>query len=220
MKKKPILNNDFWKQIVKITRIENIDRKKFIINKCIESTNKNETILHVGCTDNPIFNIHTSLHYKLVLINSNIDGYDINKKDITMMQKNPKFDKSKLFYNLPSKKYKFIVAPEVIEHVNNVENFVNELINMCDNESRILFTTPNAFCNNHIKNNYDKFENNSTIFTELVHPDHNYWFSPFTLQNTLNKCFIKNKNINFSIKNYLINKDQNICSEVIITKKI
>jgi hypothetical protein len=72
--------------------------------------------------------------------------------------------------------------------VNNVEGFLMSLVQCCNNSTKLLITAPNAFCNSHISRNKD----NLNSFIEIVHPDHNAWYSPYTLQNTIKKTYNSN----------------------------
>lgn len=157
-------------------------------------------VLHIGCDDYPIFNNQSNLHMLLLKnINKNInikeiDGYDTNKETILLM-KNDNFLKDKnLFYEKPDKKYDFLLIPETIEHVDNINLFLLDLLDLMNNECDILITGPNAFCKIHIEKN--KLYNNS-FFIEEVHPDHNCWFSPYTLLNVIQKTYTKVENIKF-----------------------
>ena len=51
------------------------------------------------------------------------------------------------------------------------------------NAEVFYITAPNCFAKKHIERNF--YGNNE--FIEVVHPDHNCWYSPFTLKNQIEK---------------------------------
>lgn len=145
-------------------------------------------VLHYGCADWPIFDISTNLHYKLITTNSSVVGYDIDKNTIQLMNSLDVFKSCNLthdYESIRSDHFDLIVAPETIEHVFDVESFVLELSAI---GKQVLITAPNALCEHHFKRNLD----NGHCFTEIVHPDHKYWFSLYTLKNCIGLVLDKN----------------------------
>ena len=74
--------------------------------------------------------------------------------------------------------------PEVLEHTFNAKDFLDEIFSLDSNE--FFISVPSII-------HYSKemlFDEN--IFTEIVHPDHKYWFSPYTLYNIV-KPYIKDE---------------------------
>lgn len=155
-------------------------RGNMLINLC-----KNKKVLHVGCADWPIFNINNNLHYGLSKHIEQLDGYDINIEEISKMKKLKEFENLPIYSILPETKYDVILIPEVIEHVNNVEQFISQFSNLLNDHGIIYVSGPNAFCKIHMERN-KKIKNNE--FLEIVHPDHNCWYSLYTLPNTIKKC--------------------------------
>ena len=80
---------------------------------------------------------------------------------------------------LKNKKFDVIVAPEIIEHVNNVGLFLESAKMLFSPETTMIITTPNAFRLNAVPYN--------VLGYEYVHPDHNYWFSWKTLHTLCEK---------------------------------
>ncbi len=119
----------------------------------------------------------------------------ISKKDVLEnMQTHPLLTDAKLYHELPDKKYDLILAPETIEHVNNVEGILLGLLKCADANTIIVITAPNAFCELHMLRN--KVVDGA--FIEVVHPDHNCWYSPYTLPNTVRKVYgAHNINVDF-----------------------
>lgn len=107
-------------------------------------------------------------------INTRIDGLDI---DVETTNKLKQACPGTYFtsYKDVDKEYDIVIVPEVMEHVPNVDLFLKDIFSVKAKE--YLFTVPcmavaEIFCS-------DEFS------LEMVHPDHKYWFSPYTLYNTI-----------------------------------
>lgn len=90
-----------------------------------------------------------------------------------------------LWDTLPLKKYDLLLVPEVIEHVENCGEFLRSLEPLMHSGSELLVTAPNAFCASHMQRNREEAGN----FIEIVHPDHNGWYSLYTLPNLIRKIY-------------------------------
>lgn len=139
---------------------------------------QNKKVLHIGCSDYPIFNPKSNLHLKLKDICSELHGMDVDAKGIEVLSG---YFPGKYFEDLVSvdNDYDTILVPETIEHVDNVAIFLNQISKLKANT--FIISAPNCF------NNYFKHGIIKEKFVEFVHPDHNYWFSPYTLKNTIEK---------------------------------
>jgi 2-polyprenyl-3-methyl-5-hydroxy-6-metoxy-1,4-benzoquinol methylase len=179
--------NNFYIQKVKTNNVK-ISRLNFFEEKL-----KNKTVLHYGCADWPIYNQNTNLHYSLSKTIDTIDGFDKDKETITKMIDSGLFKNDTLFFEIPDKKYDFLLIPETIEHVNNVELFLHSILKNVKEDTEILITAPNAFVESQFKANTDQED----YYLESVHPDHNYWFSIYTLPNLIEKSF---KELNIETK--------------------
>ncbi|MGF6904349.1 hypothetical protein P3T22_005638 [Paraburkholderia sp. GAS348] len=72
--------------------------------------------------------------------------------------------------------------PEVIEHVGNVATFLEQIDRI--DFGTVVITVPDAVqC---YPRHFD-FADRDDTFVEIVHPDHNYWFTPYTLLNVVRK---------------------------------
>jgi len=170
--------NNFFIQKIYIINIEE-SRFSFFANLC-----KDKKVLHVGCADALHFNIDDNLHILLDGYASELHGMDIDENDLNKLKQ---ICKSKYFSNLNDcdRKYDIILVPEVLEHVFNAKEFLDQIFAISFKE--LIITVPNII-------HYGKEmieEDNS--FIEIVHPDHKYWFSPYTLYNII-KPYIKNEN--------------------------
>lgn len=139
-------------------------------------------VLHVGCADWPITNLKTSLHLALETICAEIDGVDPHVEALDQLR--PFVTKGQLFSSLQevSGHYDLVLVPEVMEHVPDVAGFLAQLQNL--DAELYLMSVPDAFqCRGR---HFDYVENEET-FVEVVHPDHNVWYTPYTFANTIQK---------------------------------
>lgn len=188
--------NNFYNQKIHMITIRQ-SRFNFITDLC-----NNKKVLHIGCSDYMVLesNVENNLHIFLSknCIGTTLHGLDIEEEATNKLAElcpgtyYTKYDQVKEDYNI-------IIVPEVLEHVSNVGSVLNDIFSI--NSNQYLFTVPSAhkmqlFCD-------DQFA------LEMVHPDHKYWFSPYTLYNIL-KPFRNNSIIQMF---YLENKAQ-ICALV------
>lgn len=135
----------------------------------------NSNVLHVGYVDWPKIRPDTSLHKNLSPFCKRLDGIDKRPAPSSMHVSNGKIFTD---WNEIENIYDYIIIPEVLEHVDNVKDFFHILNKYT---AKLIITTPDAFLlHSHFK------QLDSGIFQEKVHPDHKCWYSPYTLQNTIN----------------------------------
>lgn len=138
-------------------------------------------VLHVGCVDWPITNLKQSLHLQLEGL-CELDGFDINTEAFAQMQPHLK---GRLFSNwddVPKDHYDLVLVPEVMEHVPDVQGFLQHLQSL--GAAQYVITVPDAFsC---FRQHFD-YSSGAQTFVEVVHPDHNCWYTPYTLANVLRK---------------------------------
>jgi hypothetical protein len=176
-KKKPeqyLLHDEFWVQKVKTETI--VDRVPFF-----ENIAKDKNVLHLGCNDWPIFNPTYNLHIKLSKQAKSIHGFDVDLEGIENLKKYVNQNYYSEFNQLEGNVYDVCFVPETIEHVDDVRTFLEGLSTV--NSEVFYITAPNCFAKKHIERNF--YGNNE--FIEVVHPDHNCWYSPFTLKNQIEK---------------------------------
>ena len=137
-------------------------------------------MLHVGCTDHPIFDPATNLHLQLREICAELDGLDVDEEGLDTLRR---FAPGRYYTCAREVKgpYDVILVPETIEHVDNIAQFLDELSGIPF--TQCLITAPNAFLPGDNGNRYE----NDCIYVENVHPDHNCWFSPSTLRTCISK---------------------------------
>ena len=115
------------------------------------------------------------------MIARELHGFDIDINGIAELKKyvdQPYFSNYELMNN---NLYDVCLIPETIEHVDNVGIFLENLKFV--NAKKFVLTGPNCFVMEHMLRNSFK----DGIFTEIIHPDHNCWYSPYTLKNVIEK---------------------------------
>lgn len=158
-------------------------RKGFTTEYC-----RGKRVLHIGCVDAGMMALRIKqdnyLHRHIAEVAVEVIGADIDQDGLDLLT-NEGYEVHKL--DLESdlelltelgKRVDVIVIPEVIEHLNNVGRALENL-RASGFDGDILISTPNAYSWRAIHAIGER--------TELVHPDHNYWFSPSTLRVLLAK---------------------------------
>lgn len=138
-------------------------------------------VLHVGCADWPITDPKTSLHLALEPLCARLDGVDPHTEALEQLAP---YAKGRLFGSLSevSESYDVVLCPEVMEHVPDVHTFLAQLEGI--DAQTWLISVPDAFqCR---ERHFDYVEGEQT-FVEVVHPDHNVWYTPYTFANTIRK---------------------------------
>ncbi|HVA01371.1 MAG TPA: methyltransferase domain-containing protein [Terriglobia bacterium] len=171
----------------KLPKVEVVHgRRSVVLERCHD-----KRVLHLGCVDAGLLEERFArgelMHQQLASVATELWGADVDKEGIAFLR-------AKGFDNLicadiceeggvrtlSSQQFDVILATEVIEHLENPGKFlkaVNRI--MVPGRTEFIATVPNAFCiNNFI---------NLVRGLEVVHPDHNYWFSYRTLTTLLRK---------------------------------
>lgn len=157
-------------------QILNTNRHDFIVNQC-----KGKRILHIGCVDTFNYNINNNLHMKLSKVCRLLHGFDINIEGLNQLN----VDCPSIYYASYTDilgngiEYDIVIVPDVIEHVENVNDFITELCQLSTSE--YIITAPDiSLYPLHVK------YVDGTVY-EHVHGDHKAWYSPYTLYNTCKK---------------------------------
>ena len=160
---------DFWHQEIPLTPVA--ERKEFL-----KSHSSHKIVLHVGCVDWPIFNSNDNLHLSISTVAASLDCLD---PDLAGLQELQKHFSGGSYYSSATaidrnKIYQLIIVPEVIEHVNNIQLFLQSLDQLQFHEIIITgpYPRPDLFV-----------QHSDVLFTETIHPDHKIWVSPYTLVN-------------------------------------
>ena len=159
------------------------NRKAFTVHYC-----RGKKVLHIGCADAGIMELRISqnnyLHHHISQVATKLIGIDVDTKRINWL-KSEGYDVEVVDVQTNRnrlaelcKKVDVVVIPELIEHLDNVGLFLENLF-YCEFDNDILISTPNSFSHRHVQ-----FLSQGI---EMVHPDHNYYFSPVTLTTLLKK---------------------------------
>ena len=138
-------------------------------------------VLHVGCADWPITDPRTSLHIRLEEHCAALDGLDLHAEALDELRP---FVKGRLFTDFAevTDAYDVVLVPEVMEHVPDVAGFLAQLEAV--ESGCCLISVPDAFqCRSR---HFDYLADSATL-VEVVHPDHNVWYTPYTFSNTIRK---------------------------------
>ena len=138
-------------------------------------------VLHIGCADWPITNLNASLHLALEPVCAQLDGVDPHAEALEMLGPHVK---GRLFTSVAEVdgSYDLVLVPEVMEHVPNVSDFLAEL--QAIDAQAFLISVPDAF---QCRARHFDYLADSATFVEVVHPDHNVWYTPYTFANTIRK---------------------------------
>jgi hypothetical protein len=142
---------------------------------------KNKKVLHIGCTDYPIFNPENNLHINISKLTYEIHGFDLDIEGLKVLKQ---YVDQPYFSSLAdvTDSYDICLIPEVIEHVNNISLFLKDIEKI--DAKLFIIAAPNAFGNFYRNLNYFR---TGKLSVEIEHPDHNCYFSPYTLKNAIQK---------------------------------
>ena len=142
-----------------------------------------KSVLHVGYADWPITNVEANLHVALDRVCSRLDGVDPHSEAADAIRP---FVRGQLYSGLDevTDSYDFVLIPEVIEHVGDLESFFADVDRV--QFKSVAITAPDAYsC---MARHFELLQQDQDeLFVEVVHPDHNCWFSPYTLTNLVKK---------------------------------
>ena len=133
-------------------------------------------VLHIGFVDWPITDPDNNLHLSLSPLCERLDGFDVNFEHAEELR----VPNGELYneWDLLPNDYDVIIIPEVIEHVGNVEDFLRKI---SLKTGVLIITAPDAYLLQH------EWEETDSEFLEAVHPDHNCYYTPYTLKSTIEK---------------------------------
>lgn len=163
-----ISDGDFFTQTLKVG--ENADHSWEYCSKLC----KGKVVLHIGCSDYPIFNKDGNLHIHLSNITSRLEGCDTNGIDEMRKHYNGVYYENIESVVSSRQEYDVILMPNIIEHLVNPNQMVEQIFKIKFRELFVL--VPNYSVS--VQATYE-----NGIFTERIHPDHYAWYSPYTLWN-------------------------------------
>jgi len=151
----------------------------------------NKRVLHVGCVDAGLLEERYArgvlLHQRMAEVTTDLWGIDIDAEGISFLRDRGYRNlvvgdvcQKESLEALRDCQFDLIVASEVMEHLENPGLFLEALRDlMKPGQTELILTVPNAF----------RLETFFGLWrrVEIVHPDHNYWFSFHTITNLLRK---------------------------------
>lgn len=146
------------------------DRRPVFIERCA-----GRSVLHVGCCDVPVFDADTNLHLALAPHTDRLDGLDVSEEGIEVLRRHVDGE----YFTSPARvtrEYDLLLAPEVIEHTTNAQDFLSGLFSI--RATQYLISAPHFVW-------YEQTRRESGVFHEKVHADHKAWYSPYTLLRAL-----------------------------------
>ncbi len=145
-----------------------------------------QRVLHLGCVDYPFTAVQGEhlLHRRLFRVARELWGLDASAEGIQQLGAAgfPNLvvgDVEQLDQAPLPDTFDVIVAGELIEHLARPGSFLASLRSRMDRNTELVLTTPNAFGFKGVVH--------SMLGREKVHPDHNYYFSHYTVAQLLAK---------------------------------
>jgi 2-polyprenyl-3-methyl-5-hydroxy-6-metoxy-1,4-benzoquinol methylase len=165
-----------------------VDRCEYIVRHCT-----GKRVLHLGCTDWPYTQQKLEggalLHNHLQGVANSLVGVDADEQGVACLQKlgftDTFVDNVEAFSNpeILKRQFDIIVAGEIIEHLENPGAFLRSVQKLMTSSTALIITTINAYC-------FFRF-----LYylrgKEMVHEDHNYYFSPVVLRKLITRCGLK-----------------------------
>lgn len=171
---------NFYNQKMHLTNIRE-PRFEFFAQMC-----RGRKVMHVGCADAMAFKEDSNLHIHLSRLDKNtvVEGLDINVEAIKVIEA---VCPGTYFtaYDQINGNYDIVLVPEVMEHIYDVNSFLKEIFSIASKE--YIITVPSVYA--------AQIFCDDAYSLEMVHPDHKYWFSPYTLYNVVkpftDNCLMK-----------------------------
>lgn len=162
-----------------------IGRQEFVVEYAA-----GKRVLHLGCVDEGLtehkHQMGLLLHERLLKNTRELWGVDVDAAGLQWMQDHgytnlyqADIEDLSTIPDLKEKGFDLILLSEVMEHLDNPGRFLQGARFLFGQETELLITVPNATSLANLMMNWQ--------LKELVHPDHNYWFSLHTLTALLGK---------------------------------
>jgi hypothetical protein len=186
-------------------KIEKYTGTKYDVASLTIEKIKNKSVIHLGCADHLdliMKKIRNNTWFHKILTENSAEciGLDINREAVEYIRNNTEF--LNVYYcdilnglpnNLSTKKWDYLVAGEVLEHISNPSVFLEDIrVKYSGIIEKILITVPNAL---RIENFKFALRN-----IECVNSDHYYWFTPYTLAKVVYRAGYKINEIYLATK--------------------
>jgi hypothetical protein len=158
-------------------------------NPALSRLCEGKTVLHLGFVDEGLqeerLTTHDWLHAELARVSNRIVGVDISEDGVRRAIEVGFADcyvgnvEELSQAPFPQLSYDIILAADILEHIANPGLFLKQLQTVAAPHTVVAITTPNALS---IKTMFFPLAK-----TEVVHPDHNFYYSPITLSTLLRK---------------------------------
>lgn len=166
---------------VRLERVTSKDRTTYILDAA-----KDRAVLHIGCVDSPLLEDRLAtgnlLHDKLRTVAASLVGIDLDASGLERMRAAGysdlyECDVEKLAEIKLGRTFDVVVAGEVIEHLSNPGAFLRAAPSVMARGARLVVTVPSA--------QSIRLITNTARAREVVHPDHNAYYSAYTLAHLL-----------------------------------
>ncbi len=179
---------DVGRRFHDVSMPEVVDRIEYLRRRCV-----GKKVLHIGCLDHPEIIVErvkngTWLHGIISNVSKVCVGIDIDVSAYELVQKELGIDNIQLLdlstslddkdlSPLRTNEWDIILCPEVLEHITNHQQFLQNIRRFSHPGTSLIITGPNAF-------HFGNFINALRGF-ESVNSDHKYWFTFYTLSRML-----------------------------------
>jgi SAM-dependent methyltransferase len=189
-----------------------IGRQEFVVQYAA-----GKRVLHLGCVDEGLTEQKHQegllLHERLQKNTRELWGVDVDAEGLRWMQAHgyphlylADIEDLSTVPDLTGQSFDLILLSEVMEHLDNPGRFLDGARFLFGPETELLITVPNATSLANWMMNWES--------KELVHPDHNYWFSLHTITALLGKfgyqvtyrAVYSQYNFRRSIRGYLVQR--------------
>ncbi len=189
-------SGEFWLQTPTM-KANLLNRVDFILGYC-----KGKRILHIGFTDHPFTAERITsgdlLHLELQKITPHLAGLDVEPAAVNQYQSITHDENvwvGDIMVAYPAQATAFnptvILLTEVLEHLSNPYQAIDVLHAGFQTGTTILVTVPNYTALDSIAASLHQ--------TESIHPDHRWYFSPYTLTALFDKKRFKLNQLNFGM---------------------
>lgn len=168
-------------------KLQYVNRNELILRIC-----DGKNVLHLGCTDSPFHKQRylkgQLLHQQLIHVCKSLYGVDIDKESLFWMKQVllkgeyhvGDIEDNTFMDTFANKNIDVVLLPDVLEHLNNPFKALKNIHKVCNYNTKIIVTAPNAFSL--------KTFMRILIGYEFIHQDHIAFYSPYTLKNILCKA--------------------------------